>query len=171
MCHPCGRLSCDVSRQMKRKAEMSPLKKAKRQESCSRARLTYMSPESQEQRKNNQQNDRISGRCRVLKELHETHPGISKMKHHSRSNQWWPGLDADITDIVQKCETCEVNRPNPLKAPLHPWAFPARPWAGVHIDHAGPFCGKLFLIVIDANSKWMDVHIVPSTASEVTIAK
>uniref|UniRef100_A0A1X7VGW6 Integrase catalytic domain-containing protein n=1 Tax=Amphimedon queenslandica TaxID=400682 RepID=A0A1X7VGW6_AMPQE len=65
------------------------------------------------------------------------------MKHHSRSNQWWPGLDADITDIVQKCETCEVNRPNPLKAPLHPWAFPARPWAGVHIDHAGPFCEQV----------------------------
>uniref|UniRef100_A0A1X7TEG4 Integrase catalytic domain-containing protein n=1 Tax=Amphimedon queenslandica TaxID=400682 RepID=A0A1X7TEG4_AMPQE len=93
------------------------------------------------------------------------------MKHLSRSNQWWPGLDADITDIVQKCETCEVNCPNPLNAPLHPWAFPARPWAGVRRDHAGPFCGKLFLIVIDAYSKWMDVQIVPSTASEVTTAK
>uniref|UniRef100_A0A1X7VTE2 Integrase catalytic domain-containing protein n=1 Tax=Amphimedon queenslandica TaxID=400682 RepID=A0A1X7VTE2_AMPQE len=69
------------------------------------------------------------------------------------------------------CETSQFSCPNPSKAPLYPWKFAARPWARVHIDHTGPFCGKLFLIVIDAYSKWMDVQIVPSTASEVTIAK
>ena len=112
-----------------------------------------------------------AGRSLVLKKLHETHPGISKMKHLSRSYLWWPGLDADIANIVQKCETCQTNRPTPSKAPLHPWEFPTRPWARIHIDHAGPFHGKLFLVIIDAYSKWIDVQIVPSTSSEATIAK
>ena len=44
-----------------------------------------------------------------------------------------------------------------------------RPWARLHIDHAGPFQGKLFLVVVDAFSKWMDVSIVPSTSSSATI--
>ena len=57
-----------------------------------------------------------------------------------------------------------------VKPPLHPWEWPSRPWARVHTDHAGPFNGKLFLILIDAHSKWMDVKIVSSTSSEVTIA-
>lgn len=39
------------------------------------------------------------------------------------------------------------------------------------MDHAGPFLGKLFLVVIDAHSKWMEVHVVSSISSEVTISK
>ena len=39
------------------------------------------------------------------------------------------------------------------------------------MDHAGPYLGKLFLILIDAHSKWIEAHIVSSTAADVTIAK
>lgn len=51
----------------------------------------------------------------------------------------------------------ESNRRDPIRAPIHPWEYPSRPWARLHIDHAGPFLGKLFLIVTDAYSKWIDV--------------
>ena len=111
------------------------------------------------------------GRHLVLQQIHDTHPGINKMKSFARSYVWWPGIDTDITTAVQKCEVCQVNRPSPTKAPLHPWEWPSRPWSRIHIDHAGPFQGKLFLIIIDAHSKWMVVHVVSSTSAEVTIAK
>ena len=39
------------------------------------------------------------------------------------------------------------------------------------MDHAGPFCGKIYLILIDAHSKWMEVHTVLSTSAENTITK
>ena len=41
----------------------------------------------------------------------------------------------------------------------------------MHIDHAGPYLGKIFLIVVDAHSKWIDVQIVNSTSADTTIAK
>ena len=41
----------------------------------------------------------------------------------------------------------------------------------LHIDHAGPFLGKYFFILIDSHSKWLEVHIVNSTSLEVTIQK
>ena len=57
----------------------------------------------------------------------------------------------------------------PPNAPLHSWIWPNRPWSCLHIDHAGPFMEKLFLVVVDAHSKWLEVKIVPSTSSQATI--
>ena len=43
--------------------------------------------------------------------------------------------------------------------------------ARVHVDYAGPFMGKMFLLIIDAHSKWMDIHCRNSATSSVTIDK
>ena len=112
-----------------------------------------------------------AGQDIVLNQLHETHPGITKIKMLARSYIWWPGIDSDIQRKVQGCHTCQSNRPVPAKAPLHFWEFPQKPWCHLHIDHAGPFLGKYFFVLIDTYSKWLEVHIVNSTSSEVTIQK
>ena len=39
------------------------------------------------------------------------------------------------------------------------------------VDFAGPFQGSMYLIVIDAHSKWMDVHPMQSITSSCTIEK
>ena len=57
------------------------------------------------------------------------------------------------------------------QAPIHPWEYLNRLWARVHVDHAGPFLGKQLLLLIDAHSKWLEVHTVSSTFSSVTINK
>ena len=112
-----------------------------------------------------------AGQDIVLNQLHETHVGITKMKMLARSYVRWPGIDSDIQRKVQGCFTCQSNRPVPAKAPLHFWEFPQKPWSRLHIDHAGPFLGKYFFVLIEAYSKWLEVHIVNSTSSEVTIQK
>ena len=111
------------------------------------------------------------GQDSILKQLHDTHPGISRMKALARSFVWWPGMDSDIQTTVRNCVKCQENRATPSKAPLHPWEWPHQPWARVHIDHAGPFLGHIFLIIVDAHSKWIDAHIVSSTSAEATIKK
>ena len=109
------------------------------------------------------------GKEKVLKMLHQSHPGMSKMKSLARCYVWWPRMDREIEACVKACEMCQVNQKAPPVVPLHPWLYPSRPWSRIHIDHAGPFMGKTFLLVIDAYTKWLDVHIMPSTSSSATI--
>ena len=58
---------------------------------------------------------------------------------------------------------------SPPLAPLHPWKWPTRPWARLHLDFAGPFQGKNILIAIDAHSKWIEAVCTSSTASSCVI--
>ena len=92
-------------------------------------------------------------RAPLLRELHRGHPGISRMKAVARSYLWWPGVDKELEDLVSNCQNCQSNRHNPPPAPLHPWAWPSRPWERVHFDFAGPFLRQMYLIAVDAHSK------------------
>ncbi|XP_063049093.1 uncharacterized protein K02A2.6-like [Engraulis encrasicolus] len=111
------------------------------------------------------------GRKIILKQLHSTHPGMSRMKGLARSYVWWPGMDSEVEGEVQSCLTCGENMKCPAGAPLHPWEWPETPWSRLHIDYAGPFLGKMFLIIVDAHSKWIDVYQTNSATSQVTIEK
>ena len=43
------------------------------------------------------------GRERILDELHEGHPGISRMKSLARSFVWWPDLDKSLEWKLKTC--------------------------------------------------------------------
>ncbi|XP_064464403.1 uncharacterized protein K02A2.6-like isoform X2 [Ornithodoros turicata] len=62
-------------------------------------------------------------------------------------------------------------QPAPPKSPLHPWSWPTAPWHRLHADFAGPFKGHMFLIVMDAHSKWPEVFIMGKTTTKHTIEK
>ena len=109
------------------------------------------------------------GRANVMELLHEGHPGNSRMKSLARSHVWWPGIDRDLEDKVKSCDLCQKTRHSPATAPLHPWEFPKQPWERLHADFAGPFLGKMFLIVVDSYSKWLELVPLSSATSSLTI--
>ena len=109
------------------------------------------------------------GRDTLLDELHDTHPGIVKMKAVARSYLWWPGLDMEIEMRVKGCNICQIYNEQPPVSPLNSWEWPGHTWHRTHIDYAGPFEGRMILIIVDANSKYIDSHVVPSATTSVTI--
>lgn len=108
-------------------------------------------------------------RSDILDELHSNHPGIVRMKSLARLHAWWPQMDVDIEQRVSTCEDCRKVLPNAPKSPPNPWRWPSSPWDRIHIDFAGPFMSEMFMVVVDAHSKWLDVVRMSSTTTTSTI--
>ena len=111
------------------------------------------------------------GRRRLMDELHDGHPGVSRMKGLARSFVWWPQMDQEIEMKVKNCHICQSYRHNPPAAPLHPWEWPKSPWVRIHADYIGPSLGQMFRIVVDTHYKWMEVKAVTAATSKATIAQ
>lgn len=107
---------------------------------------------------------------KILEQLHSSHPGISKMKAKARSHFWWPNLDREIEALANNCHQCVQSRQNPAKT-YSPWPTDSAPFQRIHIDYLGPFANKMFLIVLDSYSKWVEVYPTTSTTSGPTIEK
>ena len=56
----------------------------------------------------------------------------------------------------------------PQSCNLHPCEWPSSPWERVYVDFAGPFLNKMFLVVVDAHSKWPDIVTMTSNTAERT---
>ncbi|KRY08552.1 Uncharacterized protein T12_11188 [Trichinella patagoniensis] len=82
---------------------------------------------------------------------------------------WWPAMNKDIEMKVQSCEGCATAQKNPAKVAVEPWEVADRPWKRIHVDFAGPVNGKMFMIVVDAHSKWPEVLHMPHITTELTI--
>ena len=80
-------------------------------------------------------------------------------------------MDAEIDNLVKSCPVCQQSRPAPTVAPFHSWEWPSELWSRLHLDFAGPFMSHMLLILVDANSKWLDAHLMQSISSAKIIEK
>ena len=108
-------------------------------------------------------------RLDIVEELHEGHPGIVRMKALARSHVYWPGIDAELENKVRSCNGCQRTQQQPATAPLHLWMWPERPWHRIHIDFVGPLRGFMWLVIVDAHSKWPEVLPFRSTTATATV--
>ena len=83
------------------------------------------------------------------------------MKDLACSDVWGPNIDSEVGMTVKSCKSCQRNQAMPAIAQIHPWEKTTAPWMRIHIDFAGPFLEKMFLIIYDSYSKWTDA--IPMT--------
>ncbi|PIO60823.1 integrase core domain protein [Teladorsagia circumcincta] len=106
---------------------------------------------------------------RVLSLLHDGHPGMSRMKSLARCYVYWTNITKDIENFVRSCSNCQEVAKTPVKTELFSWPKEEKLWSRIHVDFAGPINGKMFLIIVDAYSKWPEVIEMSSTTSKATI--
>ena len=66
-------------------------------------------------------------------------------------------MDKDIENITKFCTSCQIHQNMPLKAPMDSQENSQTPWGRIHLDFAGPYLGKMFLVITDSYSKWLDI--------------
>ena len=79
---------------------------------------------------------------------------------------WWP---TEIEGMAEKCELYLQSHGLPPVAPVHPTSWPSAPWSRIHLDYAGPIAGQMFLVLIDAHTKWLELFQVSAANSNETI--
>ena len=110
-------------------------------------------------------------RSSVLNLLHDTHIGVVRMNGLARFRVWWPGIDTDIEQMCTQCVECSQHSKDPPKSTLSVLDFPSKPWQRLHIEYACPFFGSMWLVWIEAFSKYGGVEKVKSANGFSTILK
>lgn len=117
-------------------------------------------------------NDRIiipvSSRKLILEQLHSGHLGIEKTRMRARDIVFWPCMNVDIADMINKCEICNKYRNSQCKEPLLPHEVPSRPWQKVGMD-LFEFSKHNYLLIIDYYSKFIETTKLPNLRSSTVI--
>ena len=111
-------------------------------------------------------------RQRAISLAHEGHQGLVKTKKLLREKVWFPRIDEEAKQMIDKCIPCQANGPENHPDPLQMSLLPPEPWHTVHIDFCGPFpTGEYLFVAIDAYSRFPEVEIIHSTSAKATIPK
>ncbi|XP_064631615.1 uncharacterized protein K02A2.6-like [Lineus longissimus] len=75
----------------------------------------------------------------------------------------------DIEEMAKSCSVCTENARKPAACNPTAWQWPSATWKRIHIDFAGPFLNFHFFVVVDAQSKWVEIEIMRDITSVGTI--
>ena len=100
--------------------------------------------------------------------LHVGHLGIVKIKEKARDILCWPGINADVENIVHSCDTCQEyqNRQKDDSPIAHD--IPATPWAKVSTD-LFELKGKSYLLVVDYAKNFFYISLLPNKRSATVV--
>ncbi|CAK1587161.1 unnamed protein product [Parnassius mnemosyne] len=110
----------------------------------------------------------LSLRKEMLRRIHEGHLGVEKCQRRARDVMWWPGMSADITCVVQGCDTCQRHQAAAPRQPLAPHPVPTLPWEHLAAD-IFEFGGKQYLLIVDYYSKFVEISLLTNLQSKTVI--
>lgn len=106
-------------------------------------------------------------RC-VLDKIHESHMGVLRCQNLARQFVYWPNIYKDIEDMVLNCETCAKYQNSNSRPELMPHEIIDIPWYKVGCD-LFEFRNKMYLLVVDYYSKFVEMDILDSGYSSVNL--
>lgn len=107
----------------------------------------------------------------AVKITHLSHTGAPSMKRHLRSHFWWPGMDRDVDEVRENCETCVRMEKESPPIPITRTEIPDRPWQYLAIDFyskENPFPFKI-VVIQDYFSKFVKAAFINATSTEETV--
>ena len=95
-------------------------------------------------------------RPQIRKKLHAAHTGIQSTLRYARETAYWPNMNAELTDMISKCDTCNSFLHNQPKEPMIKHDIPDRPWEKIGCDIL-TLDGEDFLVTVDYFSDYFEI--------------
>ncbi|MES9883587.1 MAG: RNase H-like domain-containing protein [Sedimenticola sp.] len=89
----------------------------------------------------------------MISAVHFGHMGVQKCISRAKSIMFWPGMIAEITQLVLQCEICSKYRMSNQKEPLLPHCVPHRPWEIIAAD-LFTWNNQNYLVCVDYYSRF-----------------
>lgn len=102
--------------------------------------------------------------------LHSAHIRFDSMMRRARGTIFWPGMAAEIKQMIEKCEQCQKLKPWNQRETLRQHSDGNGPWDKVGTD-LFEIKGRNFLLVIDYYSNFIEVDQLSTTTSKQVIEK
>ena len=102
-----------------------------------------------------------SRRKDMVERVHSSHLGVNGCVGRARECIYWPRMNGEIKDFVQRCETCRSLEGDQPKETLKSHDIPERPCAKVGADlfHLE---GKMYLVTVDYFSSFWEIDFLES---------
>ena len=107
-------------------------------------------------------------RKHYMKLLHTSHLGIAKTKTLARTAVYWPGINAQIEELIQSCESCNIYRTKQKQESEIKHDIPDRPWTKIGTD-LFVLNSNDFLIVVDYTTNYFDLSLLPDKKSSTVV--
>lgn len=106
----------------------------------------------------------------MLNRLHSSYVGIAACLRRARDCVYWPEMNSQLKDFIEKSETCRSLDSARSKEPLNPHDVETLPWnkVGTDILH---FNDKNYLITVDYFSGFWEIDYLPDTTASTVIHK
>ena len=109
-------------------------------------------------------------RQQLKAKIHSSHLGTESCLRRARESVFWPGMSAEIKEMIAACEICRTYGASQQKETLMPHELPTRPWEQIGVDLFN-FDNKDFLITVDYYSNFWEIDRLPSTRASAVILK
>ena len=107
-------------------------------------------------------------RNHMLGLIHQSHLGMVKSKQRAREVLYWPGMSAEIENLIRNCAKCADLQNRLPKLPLMPTETPELPFEVVGSD-LFEFEDKQYVLLVDYYSKYIEVDKLKDQRSRTTI--
>ena len=109
-------------------------------------------------------------RAEVIDNIHRANSGVEACIRLAREHVYWPGITAQVKDVVRNCDTCCRLNKAQQKEPMASFDLAVRPWqiVGSDICH---FEDRDYLITVDFYSNFWEVDSLESLSSMAVIKK
>ena len=107
-------------------------------------------------------------RQEALNKIHEGHQGAERCRWRTKASVWWPGITAQIKQMVDNCKICAKSMQR-RREPLITASLPEYPWKVIGTD-LFELQGQQYLLVVDYFSRYPEVVKLTSTTASSVIA-